>query len=162
MKIKVLAIFIFAAMLVPCAVACEQHSIKQQSIQPEVLIPEGMPITLDVSLDEHDHETKYNIRRKVGPDVDRVVMRVLTVGPDQNIDTEPGMVAELMTARESDHASVAWPVTHDVRRLIVIVERVETSSGVWVLDNQDGHIEPKAIIERGRDALPKATFIKKA
>jgi hypothetical protein len=133
-----------------------------RNIQPEIFIPVGMPISLNVSLDENQRGiTKYNIKRIVGQDVDKVTMRVVTVGPDNKLDEESGYVATLMTARVSDLASVEWKSSEDVRRLIVIVERVETTIGVWVVDSEDQQTNLKAIVERGQDGLPTAKFIKK-
>jgi hypothetical protein len=34
-------------------------------------------------------------------------------------------------------------------------------AGVWVLDNEDQHVNLRAIVERGNDALSGAKFIKR-
>ena len=137
-----------------------------RKIEPEIFIPSGMPITLDVSPDEGEHRTtKYNIKPVVGPDVDKVFIVTLSVGPDNQVKEAPGGFMEgearLTTARVHEPASVAWASTVEVRRFILIVERVETDNGVWVLDSEDQHANLKAIVEQGRDALPVAKFIKK-
>jgi len=147
-----------AAFLISTTVACETRRI-----EPEVLIPEGMPVTLDVWLDKSEREeTKFHIRHHAGPEVDFVTLILLTVGQDNKVDSDSRQLVEAMTARESDLASTAWPKTEDVRRLIVIVKRVDTSSGEWVLDSEDQNADLQAIVERGRDALPKAKFIRKS
>lgn len=126
MKITASAILIFTAMLVPCAVACH----KQHAIQPEVLIPEDMPVVLSVSLDENERElTKYLIRRTVGPDVNEVAMILFAVGPDNKVDTAPNQLTIAVTAKNEENASYDWEKNDDVRRFIVIVQSVETSSG---------------------------------
>lgn len=155
---KMLLIIALAVLL-----ACFTQARK---IEPEIFIPDGMPITLDVSLDENERGiTKYNIKPVVGSDVDKVFIVTLSVGLDNQVKEAPGGFMEgearLTTARVHEPASVAWASREEVRRFILIVERVEADNGVWVLDSEVQHANLKAIVERGRDALPAAKFIKK-
>lgn len=155
MRVTRLLILVILSAFITLAATCQSRGIK-----PEVLIPEGMPIRLDISLDGNERErTKYIIRRTADPEVSYVTMTLLTVGSDNKVDADSSQVVEAMTASEGDTASQAWPRAAAVRRLIVIVKRVETSSGVWVLDSENQQADLQAIVERGLDALPKAKFI---
>jgi hypothetical protein len=95
-----------------------------------------------------------------------VFMVRVYVGPDNRLldaargDSGSG-IGRVSSGRKWDKASTAWAAEMDVRRLILIVERVETDSGVWVLDGADQHADLQAVIERGSEALPKAKFIPK-
>jgi hypothetical protein len=54
---KVLSLLVAVAVL-SCITKAQIHKI-----EPEIFIPEGFPITLDVSLDEKEYDrTKYNIQ----------------------------------------------------------------------------------------------------
>ena len=154
----ILLLILVTTFLISLAAACEARRI-----DPEVLVPESMPVTLDVWLDKSEHEkTKFHIRHHAGPEVDFVTLILLTVGRDNKVDADSSQMVEAVTARENTYASTVWPRTDDVRRFIVIVKRVEISSGEWVLDSEDQNAYLQAIVERGRDALPKAKFIRKS
>jgi hypothetical protein len=124
-----------------------------------------MPISIEVTRDEKETRiSKYHIKRIVGPEVDQVFMVSLTLGPDNKVHRGTGAIAEnearITTAKVWEPASIAWASTIEVRRLIIIVERVETSTGVWVVDNENGHIDLDAVADRGSAAIPGAKFIK--
>ena len=69
--------------------------------------------------------------------------------------------ARATTGRVYEPASIAFAKQVDARRLLIIVERVETDTGTWVLDSEDQYANLRAIVERGDDALPVAKLIKK-
>jgi hypothetical protein len=136
----------------------------------EIYIPEGMEqvIRLDVRRDDNEPTiTKYNINRICAPEVDKVFLVTLTVGPDNQVrqsKQRPEFLeheAHIITSKVHEPASAAWGSMVDVRRYILVVERVETDKGVWVLDADDQVADLKAIVERGNSALPRAKFIKK-
>ena len=131
-------------------------------LKPEVYIPKGMPVSLDVSRDEQDPDLiKYIIHPRVESDVDQVSIFLFTVGPDNKVDTAPDQLKQLRTTRTNDTAIHSWPIAKDVRRLIVIVEGVKTSDGIWKLDGQSQVLHVGEIVERGARALPEAKFIKR-
>jgi len=126
----------------------------------EIYIPAGMEkiIQIEATRDESEPTiTKYNIKRIVGPEVNKVTILNLIVGPEGKIDHE----FRYTTSRVSDPANVAWASMIKADRLILIVERVETKDGEWVLDADDVMADPKAVVERGKDALPHARFVKR-
>ena len=148
-----LALCVCVFMLAPAAFAQRPPDPKV-----EIYIPTGMPIQIEATRDEKEQTiTKYNIRRIVGPQVDKVTIVDLIVGPDGKVNKE----TRFTTARFAEPASIAWASSVDVRRLILIVEHVETDKGVWVVDSEDQHINLGAIVEHGADALPSAKFIKR-
>lgn len=136
----------------------------------EIYIPTGMPIRIEVTRDENEQAiTKYNIKRIVGPEVDKVMFTVLNLGPDNELRYDPTSInssiakneARVTTNKDWPLASKAWVSSADVRRFIIIVERVETDSGAWVFESENQRADLRAIVERSADALPRAKFIKK-
>jgi hypothetical protein len=146
-----------ATSLLLIVAACSRPSVK-----PEVFIAEGMPVALAASPEREGDWTTCNLHVTLGPEADLAAMLLITVGPDNQIKSEAGDIVEATVSKGDEHASHAWPDAADVHRFIVLVERVETSSGVWVLDSQQSRAELlQAIIEHGRDALPQAKFIRR-
>jgi hypothetical protein len=155
--VRPLSCLILAGLIVVMA-DCSRPGLK-----PEVFIPDGVPVTLDVSRDDHDSGLiTYNVRATLAADAEIVTMFITTVGADNRFRPEADDAAEATLSRDEDHTSYGWPMGEDIRRLIVIVERVETASGVWRLDGdlpRDTLL--RAVVEHGRDALPKAKFIRR-
>ena len=136
----------------------------------EIYIPTGMPIRMEVTRDENEQTiTKYNIKRIVGPEVGKVMFTVLTLGPDNELRYDPTSInssiakneARVTTNKNWPLASEAWLSSADVRRFIIIGERVETDTGVWVFESENQRADLRAIVERGAEALPRAKFIKR-
>jgi hypothetical protein len=143
-----------------CVLMLAPAAFAQRPSDPkvEIYIPKGMPIQIEATRDEKEQSiTKYNIKRIVGPEVDKVTIVNLIVGRDGKVSKE----TRFTTARVADPASIAWASSVDVRRLILIVEHIETDKGAWLIDSEDQHANLSAIVERGADALPRAKFIKK-
>jgi hypothetical protein len=134
-----------------------------KEVKVEQYIPSGMEplISLEVWRDEKEQSiTKYRYRRNVAPEVTKATIIALMVGADGKVLPGIGDVPRMSTTRLSDPAEVAWGSMAEVRRLVFIVERIETKDGAWVLDSEDQQADIKAIVERGKEALPKARFIK--
>ncbi|HKQ04863.1 MAG TPA: hypothetical protein VJ464_07010 [Blastocatellia bacterium] len=128
----------------------------------ETYIPANLTGIIRIEVSRDDKETtitKYNWWPRVEPEVRGVTTMVILVGPDDQIKYGDGN--RYHTRKIGDPASVAWVSSADIRRLIFIVERVETDGGDWVLESEDQHANIKAIVERGADALPHAKFIKR-
>ena len=124
----------------------------------EIYIPAGMPIQIEATRDEKEQTiAKYNIKRLVALDVDKVTIVNLMVGRDGN----PSKEIRFSTVRVAGLASIAWVYSADVDRLILIVERLETDKGVWLIDCEDQQASVGAIVERGADTLPRAKFVNK-
>jgi hypothetical protein len=146
-------VLFLALMLAPAALAQRPPDPKV-----EIYIPAGMPIQIEATRDEKEQTiTKYNIKRIVGLEVDNVTIVNLIVGRDGRVSKE----VRYTTLHVADPASVAWASSVDVCRLIIIVERVETEKGVWLIDSEDQRTNIGAIVERGGDALPRPKFINK-
>jgi len=142
-------------MLAPAALAQRPPNPKV-----EIYIPTGMPIQIEATRDESELTiTKYNIKRIVGPEVRKVTVVTFLVRQDGNVGRE----TRYTTTRGPDPASIAWASSVDVARLILIVERLETDTGVWVMgdEGEDRHATLAATVERGAEALPRARFVKK-
>ena len=135
----------------------------------EVYVPEGMPIQIEVTRDERELSiTKLNIKRIVGPEVKSISVTEWMVGPEQKSTADPkivtdGRIRRYTTSKVVDPASVAWASSVDVRRFILIVERLETDTGVWVMadEGEDRSATLAAIVDRGVSAVPRAKFIPK-
>ncbi len=135
----------------------------------EVYVPQGMPVQIEVTRDERELSiTKLNIKRIVGPEVKSISVIEWMVGPERKSTTDSkivtdGRISQYTTYRVSDPASVAWASSVDVRRFILVVERLETDTGVWVMgeEGEDRRATLAAIVDRGVNAVPRARFIPK-
>lgn len=140
-------------------ISCAPMALSQRAPDPrvEIYIPLGMPIRIEVARDEEEQAiTKYNIKRMVTSEVEKMTMVNLIVGSDGQVIKAKRFTVD----RVSDPASIAWASTVKVDRLILIVERLETKKGAWVIDAEDQSTDLKAIVEQGADALGRAKFIK--
>jgi hypothetical protein len=153
--VKVISPIIAVALMIT-AIACGKRPFA-----PEVYIPSGMPVTVDVSRDEGEIERiKYIIHSKVGLDVDQVKLLLFTTDAKHKDETYSGDFNMAVINKPEESASISWDRTQDVRRLIVIVQSVKTTDGIWVLDIPDLKQFPiQEVMENGTVALPKAKFI---
>ena len=123
----------------------------------EIYIPTGMPIQIEVKRDESViDKVKYLIERTTGPEVDRVQIFMLS----HSEEAKQGNGALVWTNREVSTASMSWPLNKKVDRLIVMVKRVETNDGVWLIDAPDSIAEMSTAVEHGDTSLMRARFIK--
>jgi len=138
----------------------------QRPPDPEVHIPEGMPINVIATRDETEQEiTKYNVVKVVGPEVKSITMFQIMLGPGEfgpefRLITSPARLrsTRYTTDKPSEPASIAWTSSVKVARLVIIVEAVETDQGLWILENPDE--EAKSIISKETTTLPRAKFLK--
>ncbi|MEK6304625.1 MAG: hypothetical protein AABO41_28410 [Acidobacteriota bacterium] len=148
-------------------VASTAHALPTPAI--EIYVPQGMPVQIEVTRDERDLSiTKLNIKRIVGPEVRSMSVTEWMMGPEYTSTTDPkpvtdGRISRYTTYNVGDPASAAWASSVDVRRFILLVERLETDTGVWVMGDgsKDRLATLAAIVERGVSAVPRATFIPK-
>ncbi|HKQ04861.1 MAG TPA: hypothetical protein VJ464_07000 [Blastocatellia bacterium] len=121
----------------------------------EVLIPNGMPIKIEVQRDQRDPEIlKYVFRRIVPKDVARAKITVVMLGDDGAIKFQSPMAGDAL----SDQMTVAT-VDASVTRLLVVVNWVETNQGRWVPDTKNQQLDIGELIRCGAKGLPKAKFI---
>jgi hypothetical protein len=169
MRVKIVLSLVIAAFVFSAITKAQTRNL-----DPEIFIPEGMPIQIEVKRDESVlHQNKYLITRKTTPEVHKVKMFVLAADEADR----KGHGSILWTINDDTPASISWPLDDKVNRLIIIVQQVETDDGVWVIDAPDSIAEIqqavehsdltlmrgrfiKAIVDRGKGALPKARFIK--
>lgn len=124
----------------------------------EIYIPRGMPIRIEASRDEEEPRiTKYIVERRVAAEVQRLTMVELLVGPGAEVIRS----RRYTTTRVSDPVTIAWASVARVGRLILIVERLETRNGAWVIDAKDQTINLRAVVAHGAKAVHRAKFVQR-
>lgn len=139
------------------AVACGKRRL-----EPEVHIPSGMPVTIDVSRDDTDPETiKYIIRPQFEPDIEVVSVWSYSINSSGEIYAASSQIKFLDINKRAETGSFSWNKTDDVSRLLVIVFTIKTHEGIWAPDISDVRQFPiNEIVNKGAAALPKAKFIR--
>ena len=128
----------------------------------QTFIPDGMPIKLEFCLDKSESSiTKYTIKRIISTkdgNAKGAMFLVVMLGEDGKVCPEEGSVLSFPSYQLSDPMTLA---TGDpcVKKILVMVEWLETKSGKWVVDNSDRRIPLEAVVERGASALPKSKFV---
>jgi hypothetical protein len=100
---------------------------------------------------------KYVIKRAAPAEVDKVKMSLMS---HSEIELKGGG-AVVTTTRLSPESSIAWPSNSKRDRLVVIVLRVETDSGAWVIDASDQMEAISEAVKQGEGAKLRARFIPK-
>jgi hypothetical protein len=136
-------------------IASAQHSLDQKA---EIYIPAGMPIQIEVKRDESEKTAhKYLVHRTTGPNVHKVKMFVLTSLPDErNSQAQQGW-----TSNDEEAPAIVWGLDKRVDRLIVVIQRVETDDGVWVIDADDQQEAVGEAIKLHDRTLLRGKFIDK-
>lgn len=144
---------LFVLLLLPLAGQAIQSKLCVQ-----VLIPEGMPIKMEVERDQTDPQIlKYIVTRSVPKDARQA--KITTVMLDQNGTVKysrSGVGNQL-----NDPMSIAT-ADISVARILLIVELLETDRGKWVPDTKNHQLNINLLIKHGAEALPKARFISNA
>lgn len=154
--VKVISTIIAVALTMTTA-ACGQRRL-----EPEVYIPSGMPVTLDVSRDDPNPETiNYIIRPQFDPDIEVVSVWFYKIDSSDKIYSASTNIKFLDIDKRAETGSFSWNKTDDVSRLLVIVFTVKTHDGIWAPDISDVRQFPiNEIVNKGVAALPKARFIR--
>ena len=122
----------------------------------EVLIPKGMPITIDVQRDESDPQIlKYIFKRHAK----YAVRAKITIAMFDESGT-----TKFKRSREGDHLNEPMTIaTADtsVSRILLVVEWLETDKGKWVLDSKAETLDISLLAKEGAKVLPKAMFVAK-
>lgn len=148
--------FAIALVLVTTGAACGKRRL-----EPEVYIPEGMPVTVDVSRDDQVSErVNYIIRPQFGLDVDVVSLWLFTINTDGTMDSSSGQIKFIDIDKHAEIGSFSWNRTEDVGRFLVVVQTVKTLDGIWVPDIPIKQFPLNEIVTKGAAALPKAKFLK--
>jgi hypothetical protein len=131
------------------------HGLQSQP-SVEILIPKGMPITIDVQRDRTEMQIlKYVfVRHAKGAHRARITIAML----DEN-----GTI-KFKRSTEGDHLNEPMTIaTADtsVARVLLIVEWLETDKGKWVLDKKAEPLDIPSLAKQGIKTLPKATFFPK-
>lgn len=148
----ILAVLFF----LPLGFAHTQNS----KVELETMIPEGMPIKLEVLCDKTESSiAKYTVNRVLLDKVKGAKFLIVMIGVDGKVAPTEGSVLRFASHHLADPMTVAT-ADPSVSKMLVMVEGVETASGKWVVDTSDENIPIEAIIEHGIKALPKAKFIK--
>ena len=131
---------------------------RPQDPKVELYIPMGMPIQIAVKRDEGElAANKYLVQPLVAPDVRKVKAFLLTT----NQADRKGHGAQFNQLIDGTPFSINWKLDEVVDRLIVIIQRVETNEGVWLIDAEDQQEAVGQAVERGDQSLLRAKFIKK-
>jgi hypothetical protein len=148
---------IIAVALTITAVACGKRRL-----EPEVYIPSGMPVTIDVSRDDPDPETiKYIISPQFDPDIEVVSVWLYKVNSSGKIYSASAQIKFLDIDKRAETGNYSWNKTDDVSRFLVIVFTVKTHEGIWAPDITDVRQFPiNEVMNKGAAALPKAKFIR--
>lgn len=156
MPVKILPHIILVALLIAVA-ACSKHRL-----EPEIYIPSGMPVTIDVSRDDPAPETiKYIVRPRFDPDIKMVSLWFQTIKADGTFYSASGQIKFQEVEKSAGNGSYSWNETDGVSRFLVIVLSVQTVEGIWVPDIPDIRQFPiNEIVKKGAAALPKAKFYK--
>jgi hypothetical protein len=128
-------------------------------LQPyvEVLIPEGMPIKIDVQRDQSESQiVKYIINRIVPKDARQA--RITTVMVDKNGTIK--FVSPMVGGQLNDPMSIATGDT-SVERILLVVEWLETDRGKWIVDTRNQKLDIELLVKHGAKALPRSKFIDK-
>lgn len=154
--VKIISLFI-AIVLTIIGVACGKRRL-----EPEVYIPSGIPVTIDVSRDDPDPETiKYIIRPHFDPDIEVVSVWLYKVNSSGKIYSASAQIKFLDIDKRAETSSYSWTKTDDVSRFLVIVFTVKTHEGIWAPDISDVRQFPiNEIVNKGAAALPKVKFIR--
>ena len=148
---------IIAVALTITAVACGKRRL-----EPEVYIPSGMPVMIDVSRDDPDPETiKYIIRPHFDPEIKAVSVWLYKINSSGKIYSASAQIKFLDIDKRAETGSYSWNKTDDVGRFLVIGFTVKTHDGIWAPDISDVRQFPiNEIVNKGAAALPKAKFIR--
>jgi hypothetical protein len=122
----------------------------------EILIPKGMPITMEFKRDKSEPEIlKYIFTRGV-KNARRARITFAMLDANGSI--------KFTRSREGDHLNDPMTIaTADtsVVRILLIVEWIETDKGKWVWDTKAQALDISLLAKSGAKALPNATFIAK-
>ena len=122
----------------------------------EVLIPKGMPMTIDVHRDQDEPQIlKYVFNRHAkGAHSARITVVMLD---------ESGSIRFTRTREGNNLSDPMTIATADssVARILLIVEALETKKGTWLLDPKGKALDVSLFAKSGGKDLPKATFIPK-
>ncbi len=121
----------------------------------DVLIPQGMPIKMDVQRDQRMPEiVKYIIRRLVPKNANRASIIAVLVDKDGIIKLVDPMVGNHLT----DPMTIAT-ADKSIARILLIVEWLEVNNGKWIVDSKAHELDIESLVKRGAKALPCAKFI---
>lgn len=121
----------------------------------EVLIPQGMPIKMDVQRDQRAPKiVKYIIKRIVPKNASQASIIAVLVDKYGVIKIVDPMVGDRLT----DPMTIAT-ADKSIARILLIVEWLELNNGKWVVDTKADELDIESLVKRGAKALPCAKFI---
>lgn len=146
---------------------CAFQQLASPDIGVEVYVPRRMPqVQLEFCRDfDNQKSTRYYIKAiDLQSDVIEISLIVLKVDSSNTLkEGENGFFvgeARMGIGRRYDTASSSWNLP-DIKRLIIIAERVETDTGTWIVDNPEGRVDLRAVVTYGANAIPSAKFVPK-
>jgi hypothetical protein len=143
------------------AIALTAPIMQVREVKIETYVPESMPLEIKVRRDESEPSVnKYLMRYTAHGGASKATWLVLFVPSDGKLTG--GNWARVESLDTSDPASVAWSRQKDIRRLVIVVERLEYANGdAWVINTMSGQADPEALALLGSLAVPDARFVKK-